>query len=300
MLMAGIFCGLVTAICQAMAYLFSRRYVVIHHTNVLRLMVMGHALIGAACAVALPLVAWRDLPNWRIYLPDLIGAGGYYFVGQILLLGTLRRSDASRIAPLLGLKIVFVAVVAVMLLNQTVGPWQWAAVGLATAAAFMLNRTGGHLPHRTVLAVVFACILFSMSDVHTKRVIDLLQSLGMVRGPIAAAMLSYMFCGVLSAMLLPWCGSRRMSDWVAALPYAIAWLAAVMLLFLSYAYAGIVLAGIAMATRGLWSIALGTLVAKLGHLHIEQHVPRPVLIRRCAAAVMMVAAIVLYAAAEGR
>src|SRR5688572_23519070 len=122
MLIVGVMCGLVTAFCQAVAYLFSRRYVVSHHTSVLRLMVIGHAAIGVACLAALPLVAWKDLPPLRLYAVDMVGAGGFYFVGQVLLLGTLRRTDASRVAPLLGLKVVFVALVAMSMLGQAIGP----------------------------------------------------------------------------------------------------------------------------------------------------------------------------------
>ena len=300
MLIVGIICGLVTAVCQAVAYVISRRYVVVHHTSVLRLMVMGHAAIGLACAVALPWVAWDELPPLRGYALELLGAGGFYFVGQVVLLGTLRGSDASRVAPLLGLKVVFVALVAVAMLGQRILPVQWLAVAVATAAAFVLNQTGGRLPNRTVGAVLIACILFSLSDVYTRKVIDALLVLGLVRGPVAAALLSYIFCGMLSALLLPWCGSRRPNDWATTLPYAATWLAAVLLLFLSYAYAGIVLAGIAIATRGLWSIAMGAVIAKLGHVHLERHVSRGVFVRRCAAAGMMILAIGLYAAAEAR
>lgn len=299
--MAGVICGLVTAVCQAVAYLLSRRYVVARHQSVLRLMVIGHALLGLACAAALPvLVDLDELPPVRGYAVDLLGAAGYYFVGQVGLFAALRWMDASRVAPLLGLKVVFVAVVAMVLLGQRIGPVQWVAIGVACMAAAMLNNTGGRLPRRVMWAVLAACLLFSLSDVHTKKTIDALYVLGPVRGPITAALLNYVLCGMMSAALLPWHGSRRVGDWAAAVPWVLTWLCAVLLLFISYAYAGIVLAGIAMATRGLWSIALGAAVSKAGWLHLEQRVPRGALARRAVAAVMMIVAIGLYAAAEMR
>ncbi|MEM6507538.1 MAG: hypothetical protein AAF711_19030, partial [Planctomycetota bacterium] len=60
----------------------------------------------------------------------------------------------------------------------------------------------------------------------------------------------------------------------------------------------IILGNILQSTRGLMSILLGVLIAKLGHHHIESHAPLKVVIQRAIAAAMMIGAIALYVTAK--
>jgi len=105
-------------------------------------------------------------------------------------------------------------------------------------------------------------------------------------------------CGVAGLVALPWYGSRRFADWRAAAPYAAIWLPSMFALFGSLALCGAVLGNLAIATRGLFSIVLGVVLARGGFHHLEQHVARGVLLRRLAAAILMMAAIGLFGWAE--
>lgn len=296
MLTLGIACGLIAAVLHAGAYLLSRRYVVTCHRPVFALMVTSHTLMGLVCGVGLLPMLGETWPPVSDYAWEVFATAGTYYIGQIGLLVAMRKSDASRVGALLGLKVIFVAFLAMFFLEQHITPLQWLAIGLAVASAFTLNAAGGSLPTTSILGVMTACVLFAVSDIYIKKLIAGLQPLGEVRAPIAAALLCYGFCGVLSLPLLAVVGIGQRKEWKAAAPYAGAWLSGILFMFACYAYAGVVLAVMILSLRGLFAIGLGVLVARAGHLHLERHVPRNVLIRRILAAIMMTLALVLYIA----
>ena len=105
-----------------------------------------------------------------------------------------------------------------------------------------------------------------------------------------------MVCGAIGLAILPWSGAKQHGDWRYALPWAVAWLAAMLFLFGCFDRIGVIFGNILQATRGIMSIVLGVAVAALGHLRLEQKVSRGVLVRRIVAAALMFTAIALYSA----
>lgn len=295
MIWLGVLCGVMAACGQSAAYLLSRRFIVERQRSPAQLLAISHTMLGLGGIVTLAATWDAPLLEPTSYIWFAIGAGGFYLLGQAGLFTALRMTDASRVSPLLGLKVVVVALLWGGLMAQPITPMQWVAVALAVAAAFVLNYTGGKLPPGALIAALLACLGFGLSDLH---IVQLIAAMG--DGPrsfpatMRAVALTYLFCGIVSAALLPWLGSRRRSDWAGALPYASVWYVVVVLLFSGLALAGPVLANIALATRGLWSIALGALIAAVGLEHLERRASLGVLIRRTIAAAMMVAAIALY------
>jgi len=133
---------------------------------------------------------------------------------------------------------------------------------------------------------------FALSDVF---IVILVPHLG--TGFAAAARsvgVVYGICGLAALPLLPWQGSRRQADWLAVVPYVACWLPRMYLLFASLALCGPVLGNIVIGTRGLFAIVLGAILANRGLLHIEHHATADVVLRRAAAAVLMIVAIALY------
>ena len=119
-----------------------------------------------------------------------------------------------------------------------------------------------------------------------------------VRASVTGMSLVYVWCGLIACALLPVAKPWRREHWKGSAPYAGAWLAAMIGLFSAFALVGIVLGNILQSTRGLMSIALGVLVVKLGHHHIETHAPARVVLQRAVAAAMMIGAIVLFVTAS--
>ena len=138
----GIAAGLASAAASAVSYLVARHHGARTDGAGLRLLVPAHVLMGVAC---LPLVAmlWpRAAPPASAWLPPLLQSMGCYLVGQACIYAALQRMPASRLAPLLGLKIAMLAVVVSCLPGPRLDVRQWAAVALAVVAALLLRRGG--------------------------------------------------------------------------------------------------------------------------------------------------------------
>jgi len=300
MLTLGIIFGVATAALQAIAYLLSR-ILFGRGFPLIKLLAMGHVVMAVAAGPVLVAVWRADMPGPAVWLWPVVGTVGGYLIGQCGLFYALRHTEASRVAPLLGLKIVMLAVLAVTLLDLPLSPEQWVAVVIATAAAFVLNHTGGSIPVRALAAILVTCLFYSFSDLMIVQLVDAVQlDDGRVVASIRATAMAYVFLGVVALPLLPWLGSRKLRDWKAVLPYAAAWLGSMFCMFAAIGLVQVVLANILQSTRGIIAVVLGAIVAKIGHVHLEQRTTRAVLVRRVVAATLMTVAVALYVIGKQR
>ena len=302
----GVAAGLAAALASAVSYLISR-----HHGNragggSLRLLVLGHAVMGLAC---LPVCWWLAPTEWPAtpgWLGPLAGSVGCYLAGQAAVFAALKRVAASRIAPLLGLKLVMLAAIVSLLPGGSLDGRQWLAVGLSVAAAAMLQR-GGALPPAALAAVLAACLGFAISDLCIVALIDALQSSRMASGlPLSrlhagslAMAITYVACGLVAAVALaidPGLRPRDRRDATAAVQYATAWLGGMVALYACFGLIGAVFGNVLQATRGVMAITIGAVLARAGWHDLEERVDRATFLRRLAAAGLMVLAILLYVA----
>jgi drug/metabolite transporter (DMT)-like permease len=227
---------------------------------------------------------------------------GFYLLGQSSLFAALKRVEASRMAPLLGLKIVMLAVIVSFVLGHVLDTRQWLAVALSVAAAAMLQAGRGAVPAGAFGFVLSCCLCFAISDIFILRLIDGLQA-GAIEssevisrlhaGGLAMA-LTYGVCGLLFVPLVVALRPYTRADWVAAAQYASAWLFSMVGLYCCFGLVGVVFGNILQSTRGVMSVAIGATMANLGWHELEQRVDRATLLRRLAAALLMTAAIALY------
>ncbi len=294
MVTAGILFGLGAALFQSLSYVFTRLFLARTGCGSPSLLAMGHVIMGVVSAVALPLLWPGQIAPLRAFAGPLLMTAGFYLTGQACLFFALSRTDASRISPLLGLKIVMLAAITTLLMSQPLSPWQWAAVGLSVAAAFVLNAAGGRLDAPAAVSVLLACAAYAVSDLSIKALIDAMAVPSRLHASVVGVCMCYILCGVAGAGLLLRARPKRAGDWVRALPFAASWLTAMVLLFATFATVGVVFGNIVQSTRGLISVALGAMLARAGLLHIEQRITRGALTRRLAAAALMCAAIALF------
>ena len=323
-MLLGIFLGLSAALASSLAYLASRRFTVRHagHESSqpqwrgpLRLMVCSHVMLSLVCGLAfvvlLPSGADRQPADWSWAIQSSALVAVFYLTANTLLFFALRMTEASRIAPLLGFKVVLLALVTHFILGNELVGQQWVAVVLATAAAVMLGSSGGRLPITVALLAFATCAGFVGSDVFISKMVpawlpegvpyDVLTDEGRkaaVKASMTGMSLVYIWCGLIAVVLLPVAKPWRREHWKGSAPYAGLWLIAMICLFSAFALLGIVLGNILQATRGLMSILLGVAVVKLGHHHIESHASLKVIIQRGIAAALMVGAIALYVLAK--
>jgi drug/metabolite transporter (DMT)-like permease len=317
----GILLGLSSAFASSLAYLASRRFTVRHAEHEadqpqwlgpLRLMVTAHLMLAVVCGLAFMLLVPRTSTaqpaDWSWAIATSVCVALFYLAANTLLFFALRMTEASRIAPLLGFKVVLLALVTNFILGDSLVAQQWLAVVLATAAAVMLGYTGGRLPIPVILLGLATCAGFVGSDVFIGQMVPAWLPDGLaiddalnhqrIRASITGMSLVYVWCGTIALVLLPLAKPWKQAHWTGSAPYAGCWLIAMICLFSAFSLVTLILVNILQATRGLMSIAIGVVVAKLGHHHIESHAPWRIVIQRGIAAALMVAAIALYVTAK--
>lgn len=297
-LAAGVAAGLLSGALNAVAFLISRHQATTSRGGGLRLLVAAHLVMAAACLPA----AWllrppRGLAAATILPPLAVSIGGY-LAGQTALIVSLRRADASRVVPLLGLKIVALALIVSCLPGGRLDLRQWAAVGLSVVAATLLQGRRDPVPAVVLGLMVAACFGFATADLAIVRLIDTVQAIDPSRSRLWACGLSvavtYVACGLVAAAFLPWADPRRDTDWRAATAYGLVWLAGMLTLYACFGLLGAVFGNVLLSSRGLFAVLIGAVLAHRGWHELEQRVDRATLVRRLAAAVLMTAAIALY------
>lgn len=299
----GIVLGLLTALGHSLTYLATRWFTQDRGRPTTQLLVLGHVMMGVVSGLALPWL-WLDGVGLEArWLWPYAALVFFFVVAQSCLLTSLKFADASRVAPLISLKVAVLAVITVVM-GARILPIQWLAVVLAVGAAFVLNGVGGRMPWKATGLVVLACVSYALADTMILKVIQEGQAISgdrsVLGGPLWCVGVVYAGTGVLALVLLPVWGSRDCGAWRDALPYTGLWLATMSTLYATFASVGLVFGAILQSTRGLMSIGLGVLLAHAGWQHLEKKHGASVVGRRLAAAALMTAAVALYVIAGAR
>lgn len=294
--MTGVLFGLGAALSQTVAYVFSRVYVQRREQSVVDLMVASHLFMGAAALVLLVAVWVPEMPPLRRYILPAAGTAGFYVAGQYGLFCVVRRVEASRVAPLLALKIPTLALITTALgQGAPHGPWQWSAVVLFVAGAFLLNRAGRALDRRSVWWFALTLAGYCLSDLCIVELVRALEPLSRERAAVAGAAMSYVLCGLAAVVSAPFVSDRSSRhEWRHAAPYAAAWFTGMLLLFACFAAVGVVFGNILQSTRGIISVALCAALARRGLLPADEPPSRVMFWRRVAGSCLMTAAIAVF------
>jgi drug/metabolite transporter (DMT)-like permease len=274
-------------------------------------------IINYATAVA-SLPVWLlggTIPSPSLWWQPTVAAV-LFFSGQVFTLLALNIGDVSVATPVLGLKILLVALLSVVLTGDPVGARLWTAAALSTVAIALLNIDRGRAHARVGTTIVLAALgaaSYACFDV-------VMQKWSFAWGAGRIVPLAMVSAAVYSIPLRLF--NRRRADDVADLttfaaatavkkvgtttaidrsrPYA-PWLIAGAISFalqgLTFItsitlYKQATVANVLYSSRGLWSV-VG--VWAVGHwfLNREQHLGSNVLVWRFIGAVLMMAAIVM-------
>lgn len=293
-MIVGILLGFGAACCQSLSYLASGTFVRRFQSSTVVLLALSHIIMGGFSAVILALSWPETMPSFRLYARPLVLGVVSYLIGQLGLFLALRRADASRVSPLLGLKIVLLALISTACLGHSYSAAQWAAVLISVLAAALLNESGGRIPLSSLLWICMACTWYSISDINIKAQVSHFTYLGLLRGCLVSASMSYLLCGIAGLAVLGCIRRPSREMWVYALPFALAWFSAMLFLFACFSLVGVVFGNIIQSTRGLISILIGVAIAGAGYVHLEQRVSPRVFVKRVIAALLMIAAIALF------
>ena len=293
---SGIGLGLGAAFFQSLSYVCIRLFNKRHHNNIITLLAISHIVMGI---VSIPLAAWLwpdAMPPLSVYGLSLLGAAGFYLLGQFFLFAAIIHSEPSRVSPLLGLKVLMLSSIGVLFLQQRFGVLQWLAVSFSTMAVFLLSWSGKRIERRFIVLGVLACLFYCLSDINIRNLVSHFSFMPTtVHAASITTALCYILCGGVGvAIVLFNPGHSTRQTWLYALPFAASWFIAMIFLFSCFGVVGVVYGNILQSTRGIISIGMGFVIAHLGFVALESKPSKRIICQRIAAAALMSAAVVLF------
>ncbi len=296
----GIICGLAAALGQCISYIFSKKYI---HKNgtAFQLLIASHLIMGIFAAICLGiLLVGNDLPPFKTYWLQLLQVNTFYLLGQMCFFMAISKTEASRIAPLLGIKIIFIAFLGILFWDQHLSAWQWGAIVLCFSGALMSNWSGKSITLSGALWLLGAVVGYSLSDINIKQLINCIEAEAGKRGLaiFTAASISYFYLGIFSLLVLLFARSIKLKHLKPALTFSCWWFAAMLLLFACFGLLGPLFGNIVQSGRGIIAVIIGAVIARFAWSEHEEKLARSVLIRRIAAALLITCSIILFALAK--
>ena len=293
----GIALGFGAATSNSIAYLLSRSFLSKHNKGYFHLLAFSHTILGLISICLVPLFFTENMPKISEYATSLASAALLYFGAQASLFMTLRKTEPSRVAPLLGSKIIILALISIIFLDKHFVPAQWLAIFFSFSAAIILSGAGSRIPLSSFFFVMLTCLGYSLSDLNIANLIGNFEAAGfsLVRACMFSTVLCYIVCGFLSVIILILLPDKQISMFKDVLPFAVFWYAAMFFLFGCFGTIGIMYGNIIQSTRGIISVIIAAVISTIiGFQHLEKKVTKMVLLRRITAAILMTTAIALF------
>jgi drug/metabolite transporter (DMT)-like permease len=229
--------------------------------------------------------AWPQLCHAMI-------CGTTFFWGQVLTFLALTRGDVSVTTPVLGAKVIFVALLAVSLGVEPLTSQMWLAAVLTTIATALLGTGTPRRSRSLAPSVAFgfgAAFAFAVTDVLAQK-----WAPRWGFGHFAPAM--FLTVAILSLGLIPFFrGNLRTLPWRWVAPGALA--IAVQAGGIAYSimvFGSATLTNIVYNSRGIWSVVLVWTIGPWFDNRERMH-GTPVMMRRLAGATLLLLALVLVA-----
>lgn len=240
---------------------------------------------------------WVGLPTGvpegaSIWQPLVVAA--LFMTGQVTAIVALTRGDVSIAGPVMGLKILMVAVFVTLLADEPLAIDLWLAAGLSTVGVVLLNAraTEGKYAHAglSVGCGLAAAAAYGLFDVYV-------QMWAPRWGGAEFLPIVFLASGVLSLALIPFFEGPLTKIPRGAWRWLIA--GGVLMTFQSLAIVSAIAvwgnaatANVVYSSRGLWSIAAVWLIGPWIGLH-DEGLTRRVLAFRMVGAVLLIAAVAL-------
>ena len=221
-------------------------------------------------------------------------AATLFFAGQVFSLLALNTGDVSVATPVLGVKILLVALLSTVLIGDPIGARLWTAAALSTVAIALLNIDRGH-PHaragRTIILAALGAASYACFDV-------IIQKWSSSWGTGRILPIVMVTAAVYSIPLRRFDrGTRVQAERYPYTPWLLGGAASfavqgMMFITSISIYRQATTANVLYSSRGLWSVLA---VWGVGHWfsNREQHLGSRVLVWRFTGAILMMAAIVL-------
>lgn len=289
-------CGFGAAMVNSAGYLFNARFLLLFKSPVRLLAVATFLMMLIALPLMLIFFPFGVLPCWWKYILQAVLASVLFLAGQGCFFAAMRYFEASRIASLLGLKIIVLSLLFIV----TGGRLNWmqlSAVIIAAAAGMIFNRAGNTpVSWRGWVFILLTLVFYSSVDmVETDLVVKMnkYSQTGTFCSSFLVVTLIYTILGLITLPLLVKMktGGRELLEGV---PYAVLWLLSQILLFACFSNLKPVFGNVILATRGVFSVIAGLLLPYMGLAALDSKISMRIWVQRIIAALMMVGAIAIY------
>lgn len=233
------------------------------------------------------------LPYAPIHVLHAILAGTAFFIGQVFTFIAISRGDISIATPVLGTKVIFVALLVFVTGGEELGWKLWVATFLTSLALALLGGEWKANRERLLVSVLFsflASVAFAATDVMQQLWV---RDIGF--GHFAPVMFATV--GLLSFTLIPFFSAplrempRPMVIWAMGGGVLLT-IQAMGIAYCIAVYHEVTVTNVLYNTRGLWSVAL---VWVVGHwfANSEKQVGGAIMTRRLIGALILLAAVYL-------
>ena len=294
-MITGILCGLTAAMLNSVGYLFSAMYLKRCNAPFKLLFFAQTWMLILSLPFIWPLFPAQGIADLKTLITALIYWVIVFCVGQGSFFLALRHFEASRLSSLLGLKIIVLTVIYMGVHRSIPNGGQWLAVLMAAAAAMMINwSAGGSWKSKGWIFVFTTLICYSLADINETTMVHCMVESGLsnFRAALAATTLSYTALGTLSLPALIFFKPDK--TFHLSLPYALFWLLSQAALLACYGLLLPVFGNVILASRGMFSVLLGAILAYCGIKGVDAQISRAQWIRRAIAALLMILAIGIY------
>ena len=290
---SGIAAGLFSAFLISVSYVFSRAHIR-KYGDPVALAVYSQLVMGIGGVVMLLLsFLFQEIP-WtsRRFLLLLAGDVGFFLIGQTSFFIVIKQVEATRASSLLGLKLIVLALIAVVI-GRALSPLQWLAIILCTTAAVGMNFSGGRLALKSVIWLLVSVLFYALCDSCIAEMMLMMPGRSMLTNSFGVIGISYtaLALAVLPATVKYPLRKKPLLD---AVPYGIFYFSSILFLMTCFGLIGVVFGSIMQAGRGIISVLMGILLIRLGWEKSEPQVSRRLWIRRFLMAILMLAAMTLY------
>lgn len=276
-------------------FLFAVGALLVKRGNQLGVGASGATLVSNLSTAAAFVFLWPlggQIPSWGLWWQPFVVAL-LFVAGQAFVFMAYHRGDVSLATPILGVKIILVALGASWLIGEPLSWRIWTGAALSTLAVALLNRTDTSSSGKAGVTVLLAggcAASFALFDV-------LVQKWGPAWGagrflPVMMAMVS-----VISIIAhLVWGGGSlgltgAPAPWILGGSAIIALQSAIFVTAIVI-YKNAAPANVCFSSRGLWSVVLVWAAGHWFHSHEQRH-GAAVMRWRLAGAALMMAAIAL-------
>jgi drug/metabolite transporter (DMT)-like permease len=236
----------------------------------------------------------KGSPDWSlVHWPLLMGV--LFCLGSFFTFQAYRVGDISVANPVLGVKILFVAIFSALFLEEAVTPGWWAGAVLATLAIALLGASKvPELRQRERLTILLACssaASFALADILAQR-----YAVAFGKGAfmsLAMGTMSVISIGFLPLSNGPLSALTRRQVVITVAASALIAVQATGMFYTLATFGEATAVNILYSTRGLWSVLLIAALTAFGLSREGAQAGRGGLLRRASGAVLLGAAIVL-------